>query len=286
MGIRFERKKTKAMNILKKDLVLEIGSGNRPSPRAEVLIDKFLEDSSEREGQKRLLIDDRLIIADGENLPFRDKNFDYVIASHVLEHVENPARFLNEIFRVGKRGYIETPLPIRELINNWPFHKWFVFNKGTKLFLIRKTAISNKVIKNIKNIHSTNLACYSKDYKINLSIEWRSRINYQIFQKEPAWFVNDLDKLFLVLKKHSCKQFDSKIHNKIINYLRNYGFLFKDKIISYKQSRERKKIDIFSIIVCPQCKKKFKFKNNKMICLGCNKRFSLLYKKLPLLILK
>lgn len=28
--------------------------------------------------------------ADGENLPFKDKEFDYVICNQVLEHVENP----------------------------------------------------------------------------------------------------------------------------------------------------------------------------------------------------
>lgn len=33
-------------------------------------------------------------------LPFKDKSFDCVLASHVLEHVENPYRLLREINRI------------------------------------------------------------------------------------------------------------------------------------------------------------------------------------------
>ena len=47
--------------------------------------------------------------ADGENLPFKDKEFDYVICNQVLEHVENPEKFISEQCRVASRGYMETP---------------------------------------------------------------------------------------------------------------------------------------------------------------------------------
>ena len=42
-----------------------------------------------------------------KKLPFKDKEFDYVIASHVLEHVQDPSFFLYELSRIGKKGYIE-----------------------------------------------------------------------------------------------------------------------------------------------------------------------------------
>ena len=87
------------------DLVLEVGSGDDPCPRADVLVDKYLDESSEREANRSLLVDRPLVIAEGEHLPFRDKSFDFVIASHVLEHTDNPRRFLKELVRVSKRGF-------------------------------------------------------------------------------------------------------------------------------------------------------------------------------------
>ena len=88
-------------------LVLEVGSGGNPYPRANVLLDAYQES---RERHWDALVHDRpTILSFGENLPFKDKVFDYVIAAHVLEHTPNPEKFLSELQRVGKAGYIETP---------------------------------------------------------------------------------------------------------------------------------------------------------------------------------
>src|SRR6266487_3930616 len=81
-------------------LVLEVGAGGNPYPRSNVLLDGF-ENSLERvEGE---LIKDRpLVLGLCEYLPFKNKSFDFVIASHVLEHTDQPERFLSELTRVGK----------------------------------------------------------------------------------------------------------------------------------------------------------------------------------------
>lgn len=47
---------------------------------------------------------------DGTTLPFADRSFDLVVASHVVEHVPNPRGFIGELARVaGKLIYIEVP---------------------------------------------------------------------------------------------------------------------------------------------------------------------------------
>ena len=41
-----------------------------------------------------------------KKLPFKDKEFDYVILSHVMEHVPNLIEFKDEVERIAKAGYI------------------------------------------------------------------------------------------------------------------------------------------------------------------------------------
>jgi uncharacterized protein YbaR (Trm112 family) len=93
--------------IPKAALVLEIGSGDNPCPRSDVLFDMTLE-SHERVGG-RTVHDRPLVLGLAERLPFRTSAFDYVIGMHVLEHSPDPSHFLGELQRVARAGYIETP---------------------------------------------------------------------------------------------------------------------------------------------------------------------------------
>src|ERR1700733_5671490 len=81
-------------------LVLEVGSGGNPYPRANVLLDAY---EVTRERHWAPLVHDRpTVLAFVEKLPFKDKAFDFVIASHVLEHSAQPELFLQELMRVAK----------------------------------------------------------------------------------------------------------------------------------------------------------------------------------------
>lgn len=118
------------MNIGLDELVLEVGSGDLPYYRSDVLLNKYPDDPSQRLGD--LVIDRPFVVGSAEALPFADKSFDYIIASQVLEHSLHPDKFFNELSRVGKRGYIETPSALRERLNDWPFHRWYIYKKGKK----------------------------------------------------------------------------------------------------------------------------------------------------------
>src|ERR1700743_3078505 len=52
-------------------------------------------------------------VFDGYHLPFGDDEFDLVILSHVLEHVEHERLLLRELRRVAKRCLIEVPIDYR-----------------------------------------------------------------------------------------------------------------------------------------------------------------------------
>lgn len=48
--------------------------------------------------------DFKLILGDGEKMPFKDKHFDFVTCWDVIEHIKKDDLFLKEIFRILKPG--------------------------------------------------------------------------------------------------------------------------------------------------------------------------------------
>lgn len=123
-----------SFNIRPNERVLDIGSGGYPFPYATVLVDRFLETSKHRH-EPLVRRDKPLILADIHSLPFRNKCFDFVYCSHVLEHVDNPVRACEEIIRVGKRGFIETPTMGKDALFAWArdMHKWHLVAIGQNL---------------------------------------------------------------------------------------------------------------------------------------------------------
>ena len=109
------------------DLVLDVGSGDKPSWRADVLLDGYPgeEHASQRSGLHAARVDRPLFVADAGAMPFQDDAFDFVICSHVLEHVLDPAAVVAELSRVARAGYIEVPLAASSKILDFPSHLWW-----------------------------------------------------------------------------------------------------------------------------------------------------------------
>ena len=109
--------------------VLDIGSGGYPFPSATHLADLHLNGTSHRSEPLRKT-GLPLQVCDIEKLPYSDKAFDFVYCSHVLEHVADPSRACEEIMRVGRRGYVETPTRLSDIMFNYirlkNHHLWHV----------------------------------------------------------------------------------------------------------------------------------------------------------------
>lgn len=115
-----------ALDVGRDDLVLDVGSGDKPHWRADVLVDKFVEgdSASQRATGGAAALVAPLFDADLVDLPFRDRAFDHAICSHVLEHVVDPAKSLAELMRVSKRGYVELPYAGFQKIHDFETHLW------------------------------------------------------------------------------------------------------------------------------------------------------------------
>ena len=60
-------------------------------------------------------------------MPFKDNEFDFVIASHVIEHVEDFEFFIKELEIKSKKGYIELPTRLGDnlVFENTSDHIWW-----------------------------------------------------------------------------------------------------------------------------------------------------------------
>jgi SAM-dependent methyltransferase len=135
--------------------VLEIGPGANPHPRSDVLLEMAFEDPAEYAKQfghdQPLQTTKELVFYDGRTFPFKDKEFDYVICSHVLEHVPDVEGFLQEVFRVGHRGYFEYPTILYEYLYNFDVHLNFVRYAEGVLFYMPKSDAPLNAFKPVQN---------------------------------------------------------------------------------------------------------------------------------------
>jgi glycosyltransferase involved in cell wall biosynthesis len=119
------------ISILPQWKMLDVGSGHQPNRRANVLLERYLTPTIHRTIQDVPIPQDKyMVVGDGLSMPFPDKVFDFVVASHIAEHVDDPVQFCNELKRVSKRGYIETPGPLTEWLMPTASHKWIITRNG------------------------------------------------------------------------------------------------------------------------------------------------------------
>jgi len=173
-------------------LVLEVGSGGNPYPRSNVLLDAY---ESTRERHWAPLTSDRpTVLGFVENLPFKDKSFDYVIASHVLEHSSDPEKFISELQRVAKAGYIEVPDAFLERINPYKDHRLEITLRNGVLVITKKrswihdTEVVALYEDRVKN-HLTKILIPKRPFDFHVRYYWSGEIQYLISnpQVDAAW---------------------------------------------------------------------------------------------------
>lgn len=126
------------------DRVLEVGPGGTPHPRANVLLERVFDDreaAAQRGHAPPLASSQEVVFYEGGRFPFDDRAFDYVICSHVLEHVENVPAFVAELTRVAPRGYLEFPTVFYEYLYNFRVHRNLLHFADGELRWMRKARL-------------------------------------------------------------------------------------------------------------------------------------------------
>lgn len=234
-------------------VTLDIGSGDSPFAPADVLCEKFPWDDTERTARFR---GDRPVVAgDIEALPFRDKVFDYIYCSHVLEHTFSPSNAIKELMRVGRRGYIEVPSSyLEKTTKSNPTHLWFVRLQGGKLvFSPKHRGILDPELNDIfemlldKNPYYS-LFHYATFYSLfNIGYTWDSSISYSIEQIDVSSSAPETSFEKGDLYGHINTASTQKM-------LRETGIPAFIKSWVYHRSQRAKEFRIEDLLACPQCK--------------------------------
>ena len=180
--------------------ILDVGCGFRPHKNASVIAD--VKDFS------KIYKDKKFVLIQDKKLPFKDKEFDFVIASHVIEHVEDFEFFIKELQRISSKGYIELPSRLGDNLvfeNETDHIWWFHFNDITNQLIASK---KNQIIAPFITVSLAKI--FENVFRESLVIEliWENKIEYKIddrlaennFQKISFW---------KILKKYLSKRLRS-----------------------------------------------------------------------------
>ena len=168
--------------------VLDIGCGYTANKFATTICD--VQDLS------HFYKDKNFVKLDGKKLPFEDNHFDFVIASHVLEHVEDFKFFIKELERVSNKGYIELPTKLEDnlVFENKKDHLWHMdFNDvDSKLIISDKLQFIEPIL-TVSAAHKLR-----KNFKSSFIIElyWEDKINYDYKNDEGSYEKSSLLTLF------------------------------------------------------------------------------------------
>jgi len=262
-------------SLSRNDIVLDIGSGDRPHPRANILIERFIDDSSQRGGP--VVTEGRpLVIGDITALPFLHGSIDYIICSHVLEHMESDGQLeqaLNELMRVGRRGYIETPSETFEKLLGAPYHHWYVRREGEKIIFRRKREYAEyeDLMRVFLPLHRDSKTFFRFLFEnfdnFFVSTQWEKKIDYSIDAalagkdaKLGGDYPSDLSSGFHRLgephrREHHARMMLKRLIHKIVN--------------------RGAKVDLYSILACPVCQQKLipEQHQNTLQCAHCRLKY-------------
>lgn len=241
----------KVLGIKHSDYVVDIGCGPFPHPRANVVVDKYIEDNTHRSGNLAIRSKQVFIEADGHNMPFEDNEFDYAICCHVLEHVDDPLQFVNEISRVSKRGYIETPSLIGEYLAPKKSHRWLILDIDGTLVFYDKSEVGFNI--------NVDLGKIFLDYLPKQSIGWKllQRTHTQIMTTNYEWsesidvLVNPQDES---LKRYFMEAWTDEALKRLLPQ-KTIGGEFKNAVSAFK--------DILNSVYHSKVLKKYSYAGNK-----------------------
>ena len=187
-------------SILEKNLkwkILDVGCGYRAHKNASVIAD--IQDLSNHYKDRNFIqIKEKI-------LPFKDNEFDFVIASHVIEHVKDFQFFIKELERVASKGYIELPTRLADnlVFENEKDHLWWFHYDD-----INNKIIASKKKKLLKPFITVSMAkLFEEIFRESMVTEiiWENKIDYILDEKNNYENFKKIS-FFKIFKKYLSKK--------------------------------------------------------------------------------
>ena len=171
--------------------ILDIGCGYTAHKKANVICD--VQDLS------NFYKDQKFVKLENKKLPFDDKEFDFVISSHVMEHVEDLDFFIKELQRISLRGYIELPTILEDnlVFENKNDHIWQMeFDDINNQLIIKKRVQYLEPVLTVSTAKK-----FAKYFRQSLVLElyWENSIEFS-FQENNKTLSEKISRLSLLRK--------------------------------------------------------------------------------------
>jgi ubiquinone/menaquinone biosynthesis C-methylase UbiE len=191
---------TSINKILKKNPnwnILDIGCGYTANQYAKVVAD--VQDLSNFYKNKNFIkITDK-------KLPFKDNEFDFVITSHVIEHVEDFQFFIHEIERISKQGYIELPTRLGDnmVFENLNDHIWWF--KYDDEFNSLSVSKKNQILEPFVSVATAKKFEIPFRESLIMEIYWKDKINFKLDNDLELKLFSKINFISLIKKYFSKK---------------------------------------------------------------------------------
>lgn len=170
----------------RRKLVLDVGAGNNPHIRADILCEKYLYDDFHRGGGAAT--DLPLVVGDASALPFKSGSIDVIISSNVIEHLEDPAGFFREAGRVARSGYFSAPSALQEHLCSYAYHSWMIEQQGdTLVFHAKDREVVNPKVHEFFSSHIMNdnlgLDRFTMDHwnALVIDYQWKGQPKFEVY---------------------------------------------------------------------------------------------------------
>ncbi len=246
-------------------LVLDVGAGGNPYPRSDVLLDRLT--GAEHRCGESMMIDRPVVFGDAARMPFKDKAFDFVIASHILEHMAEPEAFIKELQRVGKAGYIETPNALFERMFPFHIHCLEVMESGGVLHIHKKRQAVEDQFLGTKGLLAPDVpwgqVMHRHPQLFHVRYLWNDAIRYEVDNPEVscAWIeqINAQSDIGEVKDSYLTDE----------TGWRDWGLAVLNRWHVWQRKRRLRGFQLASVLACPACHGAVVPSGSQLACHAC-----------------
>jgi hypothetical protein len=205
-------------------------------------------------------------------MPFKDKAFDFVVASHILEHMSDPGKFLKELQRVGKAGYIETPNFIYERLHPYAIHCLEVADVNGVLHIHKKNGpVEDAFVSALEFLRGNEkwarLFHQSPDM-FHVRYFWSNSIQYQMHNPEcHSEWIEDIN-------ENSDHGHSKDTYMASGAGWRGAGLAALAKFNKWQRKSRLKGLNLLDLLACPACHAQLIPGEQVYVCASCDVRYS------------